>query len=256
MFLIYLTEILNMKEIKSIKVNYKLLIFSLFFTFSLLADGDSVLLNIYTAPVLVILILLSFYQIIINREGITKKTLIVPVFKTVKKWREIKYYVTVKEFNKDHYARYNSSGGSISFFLESSFLKSIQNQQKIKNSLGQIVGISNCLWFIDQENKVCLRLDMDNYSNSDEILKSIQVNEKSYGDEFEVNQPSFPFVGYKKFNELYFPRNPEELALLENKLTEPEKIKLNNLRKRKEKGDKVYLISRDLNLNMFFDKTD
>ena len=130
MFLIYLTEILNMKEIKSIKVNYKLLIFSLFFTFSLLADGDSVLLNIYTAPILVILILLSFYQIIINREGITKKTLIIPVFKTVKTWREIKYYVTVKEFNKDHYASYNSSGGSISF-LESSFLKSIQYQQKI-----------------------------------------------------------------------------------------------------------------------------
>ena len=256
MFLIYLVKILNMKEIKSTKVNFKLLIFALSFTFYSILEGSLDFLNIYTAPVLVILILLSFYQIIINREGITKKTLIVPVFKTVKKWREIKYYVTVKEFNKDHYARYNSSGGSISLFLESSFLKSIQNQQKIKNSLGQIVGISNCLWFIDQENKVCLRLDMDNYSNSDEILKSIQVNEKSYGDEFEVNQPSFPFIGYKKFNELYFPRNPEELALLENKLTEPEKIKLNNLRKRKEKGDKVYLISRDLNLNMFFDKTE
>ena len=244
-----------MKEIKSIKVNYKLLIFSLFFTFSLLVDGDSVLLNIYTVPILVILILLSFYQIIINREGISKKTLIIPFFKTVKKWKEIKYYVTVKEFNKDHYASYNSSGGSI-FFLESSFLKSIQNQQKIKNSLGQIVGISNCIWFIDQENKVCLRLDMDKYSNSDEILKSIQINEISYGDEFEVNQPSFPFFGYKKFNEIYFPRNSEELALLENKLTEPEKIKLKNLRKRKENGDKVYLISRDLGLNMFFDKTE
>ena len=204
---------------------------------------------------MVILILLSFYQIIINREGISKKTLIIPFFKTVKKWREIKYYVTVKEFNKDHYASYNSSGGSISF-LESSFLKSIQNQQKIKNSLGQIVGISNCLWFIDQENKVCLRLDMDKYSNSDEILKSIQINEISYGDEFEVNQPSFPFFGNKKFNEIYFPRNSEELALLENKLTEPEKIKLKNLRKRKENGDKVYLISRDLGLNMFFDKTE
>ena len=244
-----------MKEIKSMEVNYKLLIFSLFFTFSLLVEGDSVLLNIYTIPILVILILLSFYQIIINREGITKKTLIIPFFKTVKKWREIKYYVTVKEFNKDHYASYNSSRGFISF-LESSFLKSIQNQQKLKNSLGQIVGISNCLWFIDQENKVCLRLDMDKYSNSDEVLKSIQSNEISYGDEFEVNQPSFPFIGYKKFDELYFPRNPEELALLEKKLTEPEKIKLNNLKKRKEKGDKVYLISRDLNLNMFFDKTD
>ena len=244
-----------MKEIKSMEVNYKLLIFSLFFTFSLLVEGDSVLLNIYTIPILVILILLSFYQIIINREGITKKTLIIPFFKTVKKWREIKYYVTVKEFNKDHYASYNSSRGFISF-LESSFLKSIQNQQKLKNSLGQIVGISNCLWFIDQENKVCLRLDMDKYSNSDEVLKSIQSNEISYGDEFEVNQPSFPFIGYKKFDELYFPRNPEELALLEKKLTEPEKIKLNNLRKRKEKGDKVYLISRDLNLNMFFDKTE
>ena len=89
-----------MKEIKSTKVNYKLLMFSLFFTFSLLVEADSVLLNIYTIPILVILILLSFYQIIINREGITKKTLIIPFFKTVKKWRETNYYVTVKEFKK------------------------------------------------------------------------------------------------------------------------------------------------------------
>jgi hypothetical protein len=253
MFLIYLTEILNMKEIKSIKVNYKLLIFSLFFTFSLLADGDSVLLNIYTAPVLVILILLSFYQIIINREGITKKTLIVPVFKTVKKWREIKYYVTVTEYNFDHFSNYNNGYKSV---LETTFLNSILKQKSIRSSLGEILRISNCIWFIDQQSKVCLRLDMDKYSNSDEVLKSIQNNEISYGDEFEVNQPSFPFIGYKKFDELYFPRNPEELALLEEKLTEPEKIKLNNLRKRKEKGDKVYLISRDLNLNMFFDKSE
>ena len=242
-----------MKEIKSTKVNYKLLIFSLFFTFSLLADGDSVLLNIYTAPVLVILILLSFYQIIINREGITKKTLIIPFFKTVKKWREIKYYVTVTEYNFDHFSNYNNGYKSV---LETTFLNSILKQKSIRSSLGEILRISNCIWFIDQQSKVCLRLDMDKYSNSDEVLKSIQNNEISYGDEFEVNQPSFPFIGYKKFDELYFPRNPEELALLEEKLTEPEKIKLNNLRKRKEKGDKVYLISRDLNLNMFFDKTD
>jgi hypothetical protein len=253
MFLIYLTEILNMKEIKSIKVNYKLLIFSLFFTFSLLADGDSVLLNIYTAPILVILILLSFYQIIINREGITKKTLIIPFFKTVKKWREIKYYVTVTEYNFDHFSNYNNGYKSV---LETTFLNSILKQKSIRSSLGEILRISNCIWFIDQQSKVCLRLDMDKYSNSDEVLKSIQNNEISYGDEFEVNQPSFPFIGYKKFDELYFPRNPEELALLEEKLTEPEKIKLNNLRKRKEKGDKVYLISRDLNLNMFFDKSE
>jgi len=243
-----------MKEIKSIKVNYKLLIFSLFFTFSSLVEGDSVLLNIYTIPILVILILLSFYQIIINREGIKKKTLIIPFFKTVKKWREIKYYVAVKEFNFDHFSNFNNHGFKSA--LETTFLNSIFKQKTIRNSLGQILKISNCVWFIDQENKVCLRLDMDKYSNSDEVLKSIQNNEISYGDEFEVNQPSFPFIGYKKFDELYFPRNPEELALLEKKLTEPEKIKLNNLRKRKEKGDKVYLISRDLNLNMFFDKTE
>ena len=253
MFLIYLKQILNMKEIKSIKVNYKLLIFSLFFTFSLLVDGDSVLLNIYTVPILVILILLSFYQIIINREGISKKTLIIPFFKTVKKWREIKYYVTVVEYNSDHFSNYNSGYKSA---LETTFLNSIFKQKIIRNSLGQILKISNCLWFIDQQSKVCLRLDIDKYSNSDEILKSIQINEISYGDEFEVNEPSFPIIGYKKFNEIYFPRNSEELALLENKLTEPEKIKLKNLRKRKENGDKVYLISRDLGLNMFFDKTE
>lgn len=242
-----------MKEIKSTKVNYKLLIFSLFFTFSLLVEADTVLLNIYTIPILVILILLSFYQIIINREGITKKTLIIPFFKTVKKWREIKYYVTVTEYNLDHFSNYNNGYKSV---LETTFLNSILKQKSIRSSLGEILRISNCIWFIDQQSKVCLRLDMDKYSNSDEVLKSIQNNEISYGDEFEVNQPSFPFIGYKKFDELYFPRNPEELALLEEKLTEPEKIKLNNLRKRKEKGDKVYLISRDLNLNMFFDKSE
>jgi hypothetical protein len=242
-----------MKEIKSTKVNYKLLMFSLFFTFSLLVEADSVLLNIYTIPILVILILLSFYQIIINREGITKKTLIIPFFKTVKKWREIKYYVTVTEYNFDHFSNYNNGYKSV---LETTFLNSILKQKSIRSSLGEILRISNCIWFIDQQSKVCLRLDMDKYSNSDEVLKSIQNNEISYGDEFEVNQPSFPFIGYKKFDELYFPRNPEELALLEEKLTEPEKIKLNNLRKRKEKGDKVYLISRDLNLNMFFDKSE
>ena len=242
-----------MKEIKSTKVNYKLLIFSLFFTFSLLVEADSVLLNIYTIPILVILILLSFYQIIINREGITKKTLIIPFFKTVKKWREIKYYVTVTEYNFDHFSNYNNGYKSV---LETTFLNSILKQKSIRSSLGEILKISNCIWFIDQQSKVCLRLDMDKYSNSDEVLKSIQNNEISYGDEFEVNQPSFPFIGYKKFDELYFPRNPEELALLEKQLTEPEKIKLNNLRKRKEKGDKVYLISRDLNLNMFFDKSE
>jgi hypothetical protein len=242
-----------MKEIKSTKVNFKLLIFALSFTFYSIFEGTLDFLNIYTAPVLVILILLSFYQIIINREGITKKTLIVPVFKTVKTWREIKYYVTVREYNSDHFSNYNNGYKSV---LETTFLNLIFKQKTIRNSLGQILKISNCLWFIDQQSKVCLRLNMDKYSNSDEILKSIQVNEKSYGDEFEVNEPSFPFFGYKKFSELHFPRNSDELALLENKLTEPEKIKLNNLRKRKEKGDKVYLISRDLNLNMFFDKTE
>ena len=242
-----------MKEIKSTKVNFKLLIFALSFTFYSILEGSLDFLNIYTAPVLVILILLSFYQIIINREGITKKTLIVPVFKTVKKWREIKYYVTVTEYNFDHFSNYNNGYKSV---LETTFLNSILKQKSVRSSLGEILRISNCIWFIDQQSKVCLRLDMDKYSNSDEVLKSIQNNEISYGDEFEVNQPSFPFIGYKKFDELYFPRNPEELALLEKKLTEPEKIKLNNLRKRKEKGDKVYLISRDLNLNMFFDKTD
>jgi hypothetical protein len=242
-----------MKEIKSTKVNFKLLIFALSFTFYSILEGSLDFLNIYTAPVLVILILLSFYQIIINREGITKKTLIVPVFKTVKKWREIKYYVTVTEYNFDHFSNYNNGYKSV---LETTFLNSILKQKSVRSSLGEILRISNCIWFIDQQSKVCLRLDMDKYSNSDEVLKSIQNNEISYGDEFEVNQPSFPFIGYKKFDELYFPRNPEELELLEEKLTEPEKIKLNNLRKRKEKGDKVYLISRDLNLNMFFDKTE
>jgi hypothetical protein len=242
-----------MKEIKSTKVNFKLLIFALSFTFYSILEGSLDFLNIYTAPVLVILILLSFYQIIINREGITKKTLIIPVFKTVKKWREIKYYVTVTEYNFDHFSNYNNGYKSV---LETTFLNSILKQKSVRSSLGEILRISNCIWFIDQQSKVCLRLDMDKYSNSDEVLKSIQNNEISYGDEFEVNQPSFPFIGYKKFDELYFPRNPEELELLEEKLTEPEKIKLNNLRKRKEKGDKVYLISRDLNLNMFFDKSD
>jgi len=77
-----------------------------------------------------------------------------------------------------------------------------------------------------------------------------------YGDEFEVYNPSFPFFGKKNFDSSYFPRDEEEIMNLEKKLNDSEKIKLNNLRNRKIKGDKVYQISRDLNLNMFFDKTE
>ena len=47
MFLIYLVKILNMKEIKSTKVNFKLLIFALYFTFYSILEGSLDFFNIF-----------------------------------------------------------------------------------------------------------------------------------------------------------------------------------------------------------------
>lgn len=244
-----------MKEIKSRKVNFKLLLFVLFIPFSLYFQENQDLLNIYTIPIIFILIGISFYEIRLNSQGIIRKNLMFPFLKITVKWTEVKYYVTVKEFNKDYFAKDYGNGNYYSL-VERVIYNSINKQEKVRGSLGHILKISNCIWFIDSDNKVCLRLDINKYSNSEEILKLIKSNLSSYGEEFEINQPSFPFFKFKKFNDLYFPRNSKELAILEKKLTEPEKIKLNNLRKRKNKGDKVYTISRDLNLNMFFNKNE
>ena len=244
-----------MKEIKFRKVNFKLLLFVLFIPFSLYFQENKDLLNIYTIPIIFILIGISFYEIRLNSQGIIRKNLMFPFLKITVKWTEVKYYVTVKEFNKDYFAKDYGNGNYYSL-VERVIYNSINKQEKVRDSLGHILKISNCIWFIDSDNKVCLRLDINKYSKSEEILKLIKSNLSSYGEEFEINQPSFPFFKFKKFNDLYFPRNSKELAILEKKLTEPEKIKLNNLRKRKNKGDKVYNISRDLNLNMFFNKNE
>lgn len=74
-----------MKEIKSREVNYKLLIFSLFFLFFLFVESDLDLLNIYTILILIILIGLSFYEIRLNSQGIVRKNLFSPFLKTIKK---------------------------------------------------------------------------------------------------------------------------------------------------------------------------
>jgi hypothetical protein len=244
-----------MKEIKSRKINFKVLLFVLFIPFSLYFQENQDLLNIYTILIIFILIGMSFYEIRLNSQGIIRKNLMFPFLKTKIKWVELKYYVTVKEFNIDYFAKNYGNGNYYSVF-ERIINNSINKQEKVQDSLGHILKISNCIWFVDRDSKVCLRLDIKKYSNSKEILKLIKSNLSNYGKEFEVNRPSFPFFTFKKFNDLYFPLNSKELAILEKKITEPEKIKLNNLRKRKDKGDKVYAISRDLNLNMFFDKNE
>jgi hypothetical protein len=242
-----------MKEIKSKTINFKILLFALSFLFFFISTNDLNSLNLYVLSIIISLIGLAFYQITLDKQGIVKKNLLFPFLKTTKTWEQIKYYVPVKEFNIDYYSSYR-------FDIYSLFERLIYNRlikrEVIKSSNGELQVISNCIWFVDRNDKVCLRLNLDYISNSKEVLRSIDLNEKMYGDKFEVYNPSFPFFGKKNFDSTYFPRNDEEIMNLENKLTDSEKIKLNNLRNRKTKGDKVYQISRDLNLNMFFRKTE
>ena len=124
--------------------------------------------------------------------------------KITKTWEEIKYYVPVKEFNIDYYSSHRFDIYSL---FEHLIYNRLIKKEVIKSSTGELQVISNCIWFVDKNDKICFRLNLDYISNSKEVLRSIDLNEKMYGDEFEVYNPSFPFFGKMNFDSTYFPRN-------------------------------------------------
>ena len=185
-----------MKEIKSKTINFKILLFALSFLFFFISTNDLNSFNLYMLSIVISLIGLAFYQITLDKHGIVKKNVLFPFLKITKTWEEIKYYVPVKEFNIDYYSSYR-------FDIYSLFERLIYNRlikkEVIKSSTGELQVISNCIWFVDRNDKICFRLNLDYISNSKEVLRSIDLNEKMYGDEFEVYNPSFPFFGKKNF---------------------------------------------------------
>jgi hypothetical protein len=157
-----------MKEIKSKTINFKILLFALSFLFFFISTNDLNSFNLYMLSIVISLIGLAFYQITLDKHGIVKKNVLFPFLKITKTWEEIKYYVPVKEFNIDYYSSYR-------FDIYSLFERLIYNRlikkEVIKSSTGELQVISNCIWFVDRNDKICFRLNLDYIYNSKEFLR-------------------------------------------------------------------------------------
>ena len=102
----------------------------------------------------------------VNREGIKKELYLAPITLKKKTWREIKHYAHVTE-------KWSGQYGT----------------QKIE-----------VLWFIDFNDKVCLRIQKKTRKNLDKIMEAIDKFEDKYEIKLEIKDPYLMAYGYSKVN--------------------------------------------------------
>ncbi len=155
-----------MKEFNSIGINLDMLGGLLILLLPLYIDPVQVFffqnLNIII-PCIILYALCCITNVKVNREGIKKELYLAPITLKKKTWREIKHYAHVTE---------KWSG---------------QHTQKIE-----------VLWFIDFNDKVCLRIQKKTRKNLDKILEIIDKFEDKYEIKLEMENPYFMAYGYSK----------------------------------------------------------
>ena len=104
-------------------------------------------------------------RIIVDREGIKRIMLLAPITMKSKTWREIKHYANVTETWSGRYGNTSSV---------------------------------DCLWFIDFNDKVCLRIQKGTRHNLDKILGSIERFEDKLDINLEVKDPYRMAFGWSK----------------------------------------------------------
>ena len=156
-----------MKEFKSIGINLDMLGGLLFLLLPLYIDSVQVFfiqnLNIII-PCIILYALCCITNVKVNREGIKKELYLAPITLKRKTWREIKHYAHVTE-------KWSGQHGA----------------QKIE-----------VLWFIDFNDKVCLRIQKKTRKNLDKILEIIDKFEDKYEIKLEIKDPYFMAYGYSK----------------------------------------------------------
>lgn len=156
-----------MKEFKSIGINRDMLAGLLVLFLPLYIDSiqDFFTQNLnIIIPCIILYALCCINSVKVNREGIRKELYLAPITLKKKTWREIKHYAHVTE-------KWSGQYGT----------------QKIE-----------VLWFIDFNDKVCLRIQKSTRKNLDKILEIIDKFEDKYEIKFDVKNPYFTAYGYSK----------------------------------------------------------
>ena len=162
-----------MRVFKSVGINFNYF-FSLFFlgviAISFVNDGvDNLIDKIKENYLLVIILLISVFilslnEVIADRIGITKRLYLIPILSKTKTWKEIKCYAHVKEV-------YDGQYGPTSM---------------------------DTLWFIDFNDKVCLRIPKGGRLNMPDVMKIIEKFEDQYEVSLEIKNPYRMSKGWSK----------------------------------------------------------
>mgnify|MGYP001178532408 FL=1 len=159
-----------MREFSSVGFNtdYLLFLISLIFPainmfdiidkFSIMSETNIILFSL----IVIVLISFSVNKVRVSSYGIIKEFYFMPFISKQRSWSQIKYYADVDE----------KYGG--------------------KNS------IVKAIWFIDFNDRVCLRLKKSKRKNFKKVLDVIGKFEDKYGDNLEINYPYFMRRGWTK----------------------------------------------------------
>ena len=160
-----------MRDFKSIRFDLSIPIIYLVFFLKLtqnLSDFSFILEHLY----LTIIISITFNTVTVNQLGISKSYLGILKYKQ-KTWRDIKFYAEVDEVYTGRYANTTES-----------------------------------LWFIDRNDKVCLRVQTEHRKNLNEVLRIIDKFEDKYEHKLSQKNPHFMKNGWTKVKyNLVAPKN-------------------------------------------------
>jgi len=153
--------------LETIKGTRHLDLSNLWETLRSLWEGDYgfVLDNIYyVIGSLLFIIVISVNVLIVDRIGITKGLYLIPIVLKRKTWREVSYYIEVEEIYDGQYGK----------------------------------DTTEAIWFIGDNNKVCLRFEKSFRKNIDEVLKIIDKFETKYNNTLKISTPYFMRKGWTK----------------------------------------------------------
>ena len=121
----------------------------------------------YLIVFLLMTIIISINEIIVDRAGIIKKFYLLPLKIKQLTWKEIKYYVEVDE---EYSGKYGKT-------------------------------IDKRIWFIDENDKVCLRIKRGFQYNFEEVLDAIDKYEDKAENKLTISNPYFMSQEWTKVNE-------------------------------------------------------
>tara|TARA_Y200000002_G_C22648335_1_gene650155 strand:+ start:411 stop:929 length:519 start_codon:yes stop_codon:yes gene_type:complete len=162
-----------MRVFKSIGINFNnffLLLFIGIGLISLINDGLVNFINTIKSNYLIGIVLfmcvliLSLNEVIADRIGIKKRLYLIPILSKTKTWKEIKCYAHVKEVYDGQYGP----------------------------------STLNALWFIDFNDKVCLRIPKSGRLNMSDLMKVIEKFEDQYEVSLEIKNPYRMSKGWSK----------------------------------------------------------